>query len=52
MDNNILREWQECWYEIGLKSVMSQLTPLQYAINDLREQISKIGGSKRSIEIF
>jgi len=52
MENSILREWQECWYEIGLKSVQSQLSPIQFAINELRQEISKLSASGDQLKFF
>lgn len=52
METNVLRDWQECWYEIGLKSVQAQLTPLHYAINELREQISRVSASGDQLKFF
>ncbi len=52
MDSIILKEWQECWYEIGLKSVQSQISPLNFAISELRIEISRISASGDQLKFF
>lgn len=52
MEVTMLRDWQECWYEIGLKSVSNMLNPLMYNINELRDQIGKISASGDQLKFF
>lgn len=42
MDNKNIRDWQEGWYEIGLKHVQELINPFIYNINDLIYEIKRI----------
>lgn len=52
MDKKELNKWQEGWYEMGQKLVLSMLQPISYAINGLQIEINNKTGSADQLKFF